>query len=210
MAPNGLYDMANYCFSTNTFSVAGQLAYCEMSTDGGGWLVIQRRLPNGTTNFTRNWQDYENGFGDLEGEFWYGLRNIHCLTRSLQMELRIDMETTKGKVFTWTYQTVRVHGPPRYVLIFGSVSGTWGSNGMSHSYAKSFSTYDRDYDVHSSYNCAKNYEAGWWFGACGNVNLNGRHDAESSAARIWWSSTSQTLQKVEMKIRPTSCASGVC
>ena len=46
------------------------LARCDMVTDGGGWLVIQRRLPKGKVNFVRKWDDYENGFGDLEGEFW--------------------------------------------------------------------------------------------------------------------------------------------
>ena len=54
-------------------------------------VVIQRRLPNGTVNFTRDWNDYENGFGDLNGEFWYGLRNIHALTTQNDVELRIDM-----------------------------------------------------------------------------------------------------------------------
>ena len=31
----------------------------DMDTDGGGWLVIQRRVPNGRVNFTRDWEDYE-------------------------------------------------------------------------------------------------------------------------------------------------------
>ena len=30
-------------------------------------------------------------FGDLEGEFWYRLKNIHHLTARDQVELRIDM-----------------------------------------------------------------------------------------------------------------------
>ena len=35
--------------------------------------------------------DYVNGFGDLEGEFWYGLENIHCLTTQEDVELRIEL-----------------------------------------------------------------------------------------------------------------------
>ena len=70
--------------------------------------VIQRRVPDGTVNFTRNWTDYENGFGDLEGEFWYGLRNIHLLTTRDDVELRIDnimVRENDGTKFSWTYYT---------------------------------------------------------------------------------------------------------
>ena len=73
--------------------------------------MIQRRLPNGQENFVRNWADYVNGFGDLNGEFWYGLKDIHTLTTNNDVELRIDMKT-KGVDFKfhWTYQTFRVAG----------------------------------------------------------------------------------------------------
>ena len=76
-----------------------------METDGGGWIVIQRRIAGGTVNFTRGWDDYVNGFGDLDGEFWYGLDNIHSLTTRDDVELRIDMVVEDdGSELSWTYQ----------------------------------------------------------------------------------------------------------
>ena len=105
---------------------------CDMETDGGGWMIIQRRLPTGTVDFTRNWNAYENGFGDLEGEFWYGLRNIHHLTTRDQVELRIDMvKETDGEAFSWTYQTFSVGGAAeKYRLTVGEGEGE-GFDAMS-------------------------------------------------------------------------------
>ena len=38
--------------------------------------VIQRR-ESGTVSFSRTWIEYENGFGDLQTEFWLGKKNLH-------------------------------------------------------------------------------------------------------------------------------------
>ena len=44
-------------------------------------------------DFYRGWDDYENGFGDLNGEFWLGLHKIYRLTDSdTQYQLRIDLK----------------------------------------------------------------------------------------------------------------------
>ncbi|CAH1796724.1 unnamed protein product [Owenia fusiformis] len=41
----------------------------------GDWTVIQTRT-DGSLDFDRPWRDYSKGFGDLDGEFWWGLENI--------------------------------------------------------------------------------------------------------------------------------------
>ena len=42
-----------------------------MKTDGGGWTVFHKRF-DGFVGFYRGWEEYKNGFGDLNGEFWLG------------------------------------------------------------------------------------------------------------------------------------------
>ena len=78
---SGQYEITDVCSTVSSFGNPGKVkARCDMETDKGGWIVIQCRVTNGTVNFTRGWKDYEEGFGDLDSEFWYSLRNIHCLT----------------------------------------------------------------------------------------------------------------------------------
>lgn len=58
--------------------------YCDQTLAAGGWTVIQRRGPtkDGNSlfepmNFTRSWDEYREGFGDLDGEFWWGNEFIY-------------------------------------------------------------------------------------------------------------------------------------
>ena len=184
-----------------------------MSTDGGGWTVIQKRVPGGTENFTQNWTDYENGFGDLFGEFWLGLRNIHCLTTREAHELRIDMKLENGTSKTWTYQTFMVAGPEdKYQLTIGGGVGQ-GGDAMAYSNGMQFSTYDSDNDKHNS-NCSFLNQGGWWYNACYRANLNGPHTiptlpgVSQNWARLIWSDNGDPtpyIPSVEMKLRPKHC-----
>ena len=78
-----VYRFKNLCNNCRSPVTSG---YCDTLTNGGGWLVVQRRM-NGPENFHRNWNDYEMGFGILTGELWYGLRTLHCLTSKGNWEI---------------------------------------------------------------------------------------------------------------------------
>ena len=61
----------------------------------GGWLVVQRRQ-DGSIDINRGWGEYEDGFGKLKDEFWYGLRALSCLTGQGNWEIRMDAKLANG------------------------------------------------------------------------------------------------------------------
>ena len=51
--------------SSFTTATVTDAAYCDKTTDGGGWIVIQGNKKDSSVTFNRNWTDYEKGFGNL-------------------------------------------------------------------------------------------------------------------------------------------------
>ena len=65
---------------------------CDMTTLPGGWTVFQRRV-DGSVNFNRNWLEYKEGFGHLNGNFWLGLEKLHQLAPPGKgAKLRVDLK----------------------------------------------------------------------------------------------------------------------
>ena len=96
--------------------------FCDQKTTGGGWIVIQKRF-DGTIDFHRNWSDYKNGFGNIDGEFWLGLEKIHRLTKS-PSKLRVDLEDFDRKTSYAEYDLIVVATESKkYQLSVGKYSG---------------------------------------------------------------------------------------
>ena len=133
--------------------------YCDLDTDGGGWIVIQRNKKDSAVHFNRNWADYEKGFGDLNTEFWYGLERIFCLTLRGQWEMRVDYQRNDK---TWSYFHYNQFSVgcvnEQYPLTVGRFTGVGADQFASHNGMK-FSTPDNDNDNWSG-NCAVHYDSG--------------------------------------------------
>ncbi|XP_057297326.1 uncharacterized protein LOC130626805 [Hydractinia symbiolongicarpus] len=72
--------------------VGGQTVevFCDMTTDGGGWIVIlKRKRSSNDVDFNRTWDEYNTRFGNLASEFWLGNDYIHSLTMKGNINLRI-------------------------------------------------------------------------------------------------------------------------
>ena len=200
-APSAVYQMKSCIVpcemsSFTTVLVTTAAVYCDMTTDGGGWIVIQRNKKDSSINFNRNWIDYEKGFGNLTTEFWYGLAAMNCLTQRGQWEMRVDYQFNNK---TWSYlhynQFSVGSASKEYPLTIGGFTGVGTDyftseplNGMK------FSTFDNENDKRSHSNCAAYYKSGWWYNNCYSINISKQPPVVGSSVLF-----------TEMKIRPKDC-----
>jgi len=180
--------------------------YCDQTTDSGGWTVFQRRSSPFTTLFSKNWAEYEAGFGEVNSSFWLGNMILSRLTAT-PAKLRIELEESSSNQQGFAvYQNFSITGPEdNYRLSVGPYVGNIGNaisgdpdpafvqNGMQ------FSTSNRDNDANKYGNCASvNGNSGWWFSNCGRANLNKVSSVPQWDDWIYFATISHT----EMKIRP--------
>ncbi|XP_029003830.1 angiopoietin-related protein 3 [Betta splendens] len=143
--------------------------YCDM---GSGLTVIQHRV-YGSVDFDQTWNKYQKGFGDLEKDFWLGLKKIYSIAQQGVYILRIDLEDSKEEKH-WAEYHFSLEGPSKdYTLHVTHYSGDL-PDAMTSSTGMKFSTKDRN-ENNQNPNCSRSYTGGWWFSGCGDNNLNGRY-----------------------------------
>nr|XP_014341045.1 PREDICTED: ficolin-2-like [Latimeria chalumnae] len=163
--------------------------FCDMHTDGGGWLVFQKRM-DGSVDFYRGWEAYKNGFGNKLSEFWLGNENLHQLTKTGTFHLRVDLMDFDYKRHFAKYNSFKILGEAdKYKLLLGSfVAGDIGmfllsfnltrrfhfltGDSLTYHNNQAFTTNDKDNDADGQ-NCAVLFKGAWWHKACHASSLNG-------------------------------------
>uniref|UniRef100_A0A3Q3MPK2 Fibrinogen C domain-containing protein 1-like n=1 Tax=Mastacembelus armatus TaxID=205130 RepID=A0A3Q3MPK2_9TELE len=141
--------------------------YCDMETEGGGWMVFQRRR-DGSVSFNRGWSEYRDGFGELRGEHWLGNQHLHLLSNQGHYSLRIHLQDWSHTHRHALYHSFRLDTEEnQYRLHVSGFTGTVkDSFGWYHD-QQGFSTPD------TGNICAEVSHSGWWFHQCFYSNLNG-------------------------------------
>ena len=143
-----------------------------------GWVLIQQNFQNCNQSFYRNWVQYKTGFGNTNGNFWFGNEKLHLLTSNANWMLRVEVQSVDTMEWYYAqYSSVLISSENDfYRLQVSSYTGnagdsfndvsfpTWVTNGYK------FTTYDSDNDELTSGNCAR--ACGWWFNTCGMSVLN--------------------------------------
>ncbi|XP_059781445.1 tenascin isoform X7 [Balaenoptera ricei] len=201
---NGDTTSGVYTIYLNNDKTQKQEVFCDMTSDGGGWIVFLRRK-NGREDFYRNWKAYTAGFGDLKEEFWLGLDTLSKITAQGQYELRVDLRDHGQSAYA-VYDKFSVgDARTRYRLKVEGYSGTAGDS-MAYHNGRSFSTFDKDTDSAIT-NCALSYKGAFWYKNCHRVNLMGRYGDRSHSQGVnWfhWKGHEYSIQFAEMKLRPSN------
>jgi len=192
--PSGVYKMSTDMGTFTTSDMSTNI-YCDMTTTDGGWIVVQRNKKNSQLSFNKNWREYEDGFGDLNNDFWAGLKLMNTLTQTGQWEMRVDYQKNDK---TWSYlhynQFSVGSASEEYPLTVGGFTGEGTDWFASHPLnGMKFTTPDNDNDKNGG-NCAAGHKSGWWYNSCYHINTNKQPPHVGGDVLF-----------TEIKIRPKDC-----
>ncbi|WP_431798062.1 fibrinogen-related domain-containing protein (plasmid) [Cupriavidus metallidurans] len=197
---NGVYRIQPEGPGSQPFDVS-----CDMTVDGGGWTVFQRRT-SGALAFNRNWADYIAGFGNLRGDFWLGLDKL-SLIAGRPRSLRVDLGRYNGQTSFAKYSSFSIDSEANYRLsVSGFVDGAAGDSLAYHN-GMQFSAYDANHQTNQGTNCAQMFGGGWWYDYCHAANLNGPwlagpHSTYADGVEwMTWTGYYESLTFTEMKVR---------
>ncbi|XP_063915352.1 angiopoietin-1-like [Zophobas morio] len=134
---------------------------CDLEKEGGGWTHILHSFHE--AQFGHGFDENKKGFGELSGEFWLGLDNIHHLTRYEDNELLVELVVREGtSVFTHYDRFKMGNEDDDYTVTVSGYNGAAGDSSSSESSTK-FSTQKNDLDNWWSEKCALDFGDRWWY-----------------------------------------------
>ncbi|KAH9503778.1 Ryncolin-4 [Bulinus truncatus] len=159
---------------------------CDTKTNGGGWIVIQRRVYRTLTS-TEPGRNTNMALVQSVTTTGWETRIFTCFNGSVY-ELRIDMEFRSVRYFAEYREFYIDSESDKYKLHLNNFTGNVKDEFIPHSGMK-FSTPDSDNDLSNGFCAGPIHTTGWWFRNCHFVSLNGHfHKAGTFGASVIWES----------------------
>lgn len=126
----------------------------------------------GTVGFNRSYAEYENGFGDANGDYWLGNKYANILSLTRTFTCGFTLLKSSGSVMVYYYDFVVLDSNSNYALQYSSSS----SSQYPLAQGQPFQAYN------SGSACAITLGSGWWFGStCSSGSLNGQYPVDFGA-----------------------------
>ncbi|CAJ0578153.1 unnamed protein product, partial [Mesorhabditis spiculigera] len=165
--------------------------YCDMTTQDGGWTLLQSRVDAKEPFWNRKWADYKQGFGtaDPASNYWLGNEAAHVMTNlGSDTELLVEMwndrqpGSNRTTAYWWAgYTNFSIDAESTsYTLyawqdwrdILGNASANWYD--LTYSSGRPFSTIDRINDPQAK-SVSDFHLGGWWLYYGAFCSLNGEY-----------------------------------
>lgn len=139
------------------------------------WIIVYE-LYKKTFNWTRPWNDYKIGFGQLGSDYWFGLEKLHKLTAAGAVRYKLRMESrliSKSNSLYIEMADFSIGDEASYYQLTwsgmtSSDKSMIGRESQSYHIGKMFSTYDNNsaYDIDNHRSCPELCGGGWWYDSC--------------------------------------------
>ncbi|XP_056009685.1 angiopoietin-2-like [Ostrea edulis] len=144
----------------NGFDVAKKV-WCNFDFD----VTYLQVREFGNVNFNRSYAEYENGFGDANGDYWLGNKYAHIVSNLRSFKAGFTLKNAMGSQTMVTYfNFVVLDSTSKYAVQYSSVNMI----GYPLANNQPFQAYD------TVSACAQTLGCGWWFGStCSSGSPNG-------------------------------------
>ncbi|KAK6192354.1 hypothetical protein SNE40_003834 [Patella caerulea] len=202
MAPHG-YKVASI---KPTTELAPYDVVCHFEY-GGYTTIMSRENTCCEQDFNRNWTDYVEGFGNVHGVYWLGLKKIYNLLMNhpvniLKVDTYYNLNKTNQQCSSF-YENMALGDASADYGFHVDKLVSWSKTVCGDSLLSApsindrpFSTYDHDF---TSHNCPVRLAGGWWYADdpdCSEANINGRNNELK-----WVSTLTGTLTKIQMSLQ---------